>query len=223
MFTPSIRICRADTLTARSLAGLLLAAGALLTAGPATAFADTPHVMLVEEDWELVLAAPSTVKTAPQLETIISPTSDLNSVFARTTWNYREEPDFLAGGMQLQAWQGDAFLAKTNFGSNDLSTVSETIRWTQSIQTDGSVLTLKISNGQSTTWGAFGGTSLMLQGIVNIPNLNAYDTSVSVANSGITFGANRVMHLRIIEVRTYDANGNLLGKDTAVKDVYSHE
>jgi hypothetical protein len=186
----------------------------------AVAMGDAPTVMRVEEDWELVLAAPSTIKTAPQLETVSSPVGHLSSIFARVTWNYREQPEFLAGGMQLQAWNGDTYLAKTNFGSDDLSTVSETVTWTQSIKTDGYLLTLKVSNGQSTTWGSFGGSLLTLQGIVYLPNLNGYSTDVSVANSGITFGANRVEMLRIKEVRRYDGAGDLLSTDSTSRVVH---
>jgi hypothetical protein len=180
-------------------------------------------VMQVEEDWELVLSAPAAIKTAPQLETIMSPVGNIDSVFARTTWNYREFPSFQAGGMQLQAWHGDAFLTKTNFGTNDLSTVSETVTWTQVLKTDGTVLTLKIADGQSVTWGAFGGSTLTLVGVVNLPNLNEYRTDVSVGNSGITFGANRVVKLRIKAVRRYSADGTLLSTDSNSKVVHQSE
>ncbi len=200
-----------------------MAVGGLILLSPALAHGQSPEVVQVDEDWELVLAAPSTAKTAPQLETVMSPGPDVTAVFARTTWNYREQPDFIAGGMQLQAWSGDTFLTKTDFGSNDLSTVSETVSWTQSVTTDGSLLTLKIANGASTTWGAFGGSLLTLAGTVNLPNLNGYSTAVSVANSGITFGANRVMLLRIKEVRRYAAGEVLISKDTDPKIVYQHE
>ncbi|OHB78339.1 MAG: hypothetical protein A2W31_09250 [Planctomycetes bacterium RBG_16_64_10] len=209
--------------TALSMAIPGLTALGLLAASASVAWGDSPTAMRVEEDWELVLAAPAAIKTAPQLETVISPLGHVNSVFARTTWNYREQLDFQPGGMQLQAWHGGVFLARTDFGSNDLSTVSETVTWTQSLQTDGTVLTLRISNGQSTTWGSFGGTSLTLRGVVNLPNLDGYCTDVSVANSGITFGSHRVLLLRITAVRRFDASGNLLSTDTAPTVVYQHE
>ena len=177
-------------------------------------------VMQVEEDWELVLAEPAAVKTAPQLETMISPVGNIDSVFARTTWNYREFPDFQAGGMQLQAWHHDAFLAKTDFGTNDLSTVSETVTWTQVLKTDGTVLTLKITDGNSITWGASSSDNSTLVGVVQLPNLNGYRTDVSVANSGVTFGANRVVRLRIKEVRRYNADGTLLSTDSDPKVIH---
>jgi hypothetical protein len=179
-------------------------------------------VMRVEEDWELVLGEPAAIKTAPQLETVISPFGHIDSIFARTTWNYREFDDFQAGGMQLQAWNGPSYLARANFGSDDLSTVSETISWTQALATNGLILTLQIKNGDSVTWGAFGGTTLTLQGMVDLPNLNAYSTDVSASESGITFGANRVALLRIKEVRRYGAGDVLLSTDSTPKVVYQN-
>jgi hypothetical protein len=179
-------------------------------------------VMRVEEDWELVLAEPASIKTAPQLETVLSPFGHINSIFARTTWNYREFDDFQPGGMQLQAWNGSSYLARANFGTDDLSTVSETVSWTQVLETNGLILTLQIKNGDSMTWGAFGGTSLTLQGIVYLPNLNAYSTDVSTSESGITFGANRVAVLRIKEVRRYGAGNVLLSTDSTPKVIHQN-
>jgi hypothetical protein len=200
-----------------ALGVLMASASAVCGESPAT------DVMQVEEDWELVLAAPAAIKTAPQIETTISPVGNIDSVFARTTWNYREFPNFQAGGMQLQAWHNDAFLTKTNFGTNDLSTVSETVTWTQVLKTDGTVLTLKITDGNSITWGAFGGSTLTLVGVVHLSNLNGYRTEVSVDNSGITFGANRVVKLRIKAVRRYAADGTLLSTDSDSKVIHQSE
>ncbi len=192
-----------------------------MTAGRVAA--QTGPVMRVEEDWELRLDQPASIKTAPQLETVISPFASAENLFARTTWNYREFPDFVPGGMQLQAWQGSQILAQTNFGSNDLSTVSETVTWTQQVSTDGTLLVFKIKDGQSTTWGNFGGSTLTLLGVVNLDNLDSYSTDVSVENSGISFGANRVQLLQINEVRRYGPGDVLLETDSSPKLVYPTE
>lgn len=197
---------------------VLAAVAWTMTVGPVAA--QTGPVMRVEEDWELHLDVPASIKTAPQLETVISPFSSIENLFARTTWNYREFPDFAAGGMQLQAWQGSQLLAQTNFGSNDLSTVSETVTWTQEVSTDGSLLVFRIKNGQSTTWGDFGGSSLTLLGVVNLDDLDSYRTEMSVENSGITFGAHRVQLLQINEVRRYGVGDVLLDTDSSPKLVY---
>lgn len=199
----------------------IVAAALMLHAGKNTAYPDQPQdVMQVEEDWELELLEPATEKTAPQLETVISPFGHMNSIFARTTWNYREFPDFQAGGMQLQAWSGATKAADANFGTDDLSTVSETITWTQALETNGAVLTLQIKNGASVTWGSFGGASLTIHGLANLHDLNHYDTQVSQENSGITFGANRVARLRITQVRRYGHGQSLLSTDDTPRVIY---
>ena len=46
-----------------------------------------------------------------------------------------------------------------------------------------------------------------------LPNLNGYNVAVSLGNSGITFGSQRVISLRIKQVRGYGAAGNLLFLD----------
>jgi hypothetical protein len=67
-------------------------------------FASAPvseRVVRVEEDWELDVNEPNDDTTAPQFHTVMSPMPDLASYHAQTLWNYRETPDFVAGGVQL--------------------------------------------------------------------------------------------------------------------------
>jgi hypothetical protein len=181
----------------------------------------SPDIMKVEEDWELVLNVPADELETPQLHSAMSPHANMEGLYAQITWNYREQPDFNAGGMQLQAWYEDSFIIKKNFGSDALSTTSETVSWTQGIETTGTWIKFYIQSGQSQTWGDFGGTDLTLSGSYAVGNLNAYSPDVTVAHSWITFGSNRVNMLRIKEVRYYDAGGNLVNTDTTPKVIHS--
>jgi hypothetical protein len=182
---------------------------------------DPATIMRIEEDWEVVLNEPSSDVDAPQFHTAMSPFPDTSSYYLQVCWNYREQAEFTAGGMQLQAWQGDFAAGKKNYREDKLSTTAETITWTQSMQTTGSVLTLAIDNGSSTTWGSFGGSDTSLSGSVGVSSLNSYDSNTSVENSWITYGANRVDLLRIKEIRYYNGNGVLLSRDTVPKVVYA--
>jgi hypothetical protein len=56
----------------------------------------------------------------------------------------------------------------------------------------------------------------------DVPNLNGYSSSVSRANSGISFGTNRVKLLAISQVRRYGQNG-LISVDSMPKIVYQSE
>ena len=179
-------------------------------------------VLRVEQDWQLVLNEPDDAVLAPQLHTVMSPFGHLDSLYAQVTWNYRELPDFEEGGLQIQAWAGEECTIQRSFGAEGLSTTAETIRWTQVLETDGTALSFKITNGQSTTWGAFGGDTMQVRGGAAVANLNAYSTGLSAGRSLVTYGANRVQLLVITEVRHYGAEG-LLSTDSTPKVVFRGE
>ena len=179
-------------------------------------------VVRVEQDWRLVLTEPDDALSAPQLHTVMSPFGNLNSLYAQVTWNYAELPVFEDGGLQIQAWDGEDCNFHRSFSGQGLSGVAETVRWTQVMETNGSTLSCKIINGQSTTWGSFGGSSMGVNGSAAVANLNHYDTGVSVGNSLVTYGANRVQLLVITEVRRYGAEG-LLSVESNPRVVYRSE
>lgn len=206
-----------------ALAALLPLMSICEVAATADPVHEGPDVMRVEQDWEAVLNEPGSDVDAPQFHSVISPYADLDSYYLQISWNYREQYDFTPGGMQLQAWWGDYPAGSKSYRQDKLSTTAETITWTQSMQTDGSLLRMGIDRASSTTWGTFGGTDTTLTGMVGVQNLNGYSTSTSVVNSWITYGSNRVNLLRINEVRYYDCHGNLIWRDTTPKIVFQLE
>jgi hypothetical protein len=164
----------------------------------------------------LVLDQVSETKHAPQFETFMSPFPDVDDVsdfFCRVTWNYCELPDYVPGGFQLQTCFGPSVLSTKDVHSEPFSTAGETVTWTQELEVDHECVFFRIKNGQSKTWGTFGGDHLQLWEFPHRPNLNAYSPQVSVKGSGVTYGGNRVVRLRITAVRYYDAEGNLLSTD----------
>ncbi len=195
----------------------------LLAISPLLSADEPANVMRVEEDWEVVLNEPGENVDAPQFHTIISPYASLDSFHLQVCWNYRELPDFAAGGMQLVARLGDWCVGRKTCRESRLSTAAETITWTSAIETNGSTLTFRVVNGQSTTWGAFGGPESSLSGDVHVSHLNGYSTGFSVDKSWISHGANRVNLLRITEVRRYNGEGNLISRDTTPRVVFELE
>ena len=165
-------------------------------------------VLRVEEDWKLVLNEPDGNVDSPQFHTIMSPFGDADSFYAQVLWNYREMPDFTAGGVQLQSYEGDSLIRRRSMEFGQLSTAAETITWTQSLTTDGVALSFDVSNGQSTTWGAFG-KDMWISSDANLPDLSGYSPDVSAERSCVTYGENRVNLLVITEVRYYGAGGLL--------------
>ena len=177
-------------------------------------------VVRVEEDWELVLDTPSGVANSPQLETVMSPFPTAQPVFGRITWNYRESPYYASGGLEMQAWNGESLVLQKRFNGSSLSTVGETISWTQRMEADGCRLSWRIQNGQSTTWGAFGGYYMEIDGQTIIPTLNGYSSETSVQHALITYGVNRVIRLQITRVRLYGEDDVLVSTDNTPKVIY---
>lgn len=210
---------KASTLASGSCSFYWLLTGAVLLTMTAvsTAWADAP-VLRVEEDWQLVLNEPDDNVNSPQFHTVMSPLGDLDSFYAQVVWNYQETPEFLPGGLQLQSWNGEERIRTRGVGEIQLSTAAETITWTQSLETDGTMLLFRIQNGQSTTWGAFG-KDMSIDAEASLPDLGAYSASVSAANSCITYGANRVNLLMITEVRRYGQD-ELISVDQTPRVVY---
>lgn len=199
------------------LAGGTLVGLFLLTLPPAQATDDAPpEIVRIEEDWFLVLNEPNDAMFAPQFHTVMSPFGHLDSVYLQVIWNYWEYPEFEPGGLQMQAWDGDLIEYEKDFHGQQMSTNAETVAWTQVLETDGAVLTFRVENGHSETWGTFGGEYMQIYGLTNLPNLNQYRTTLSASNSLVTYGANRVDLLAIAAVRYYTAQG-LIHTDTVPK------
>lgn len=193
-------------------------AGLLLPGTPALA-EDVALVQRVEEDWELVLNTPSGELESPQFHTVMSPHSGTSGRFFQATWNYRDAETYLAGGMQVQELYGEELMQIKEVGQEPLSTTAETVSWTQSLELAGTSMKFTVFNGQSSSWGSFGGSSMQLTCSSYLTSLNNYNPNTSVKNSWITYGANRVNELRIKEVRYYDHWG-LVWKDSSPKVVY---
>ena len=187
----------------------------VLSVGAATAYAQSTDVVRVEEDWELELASPASQKASPQFETLMSPFGHVVTAYARVTWNYLELPDFSPGGLQLQAWNGENVLFENHLALSPLDAEGETLTWTQVMEAQDGALTFRIANGHSPSQPSFSSANLVIQGAAGLANLNGYNTAVSVAKSGVTFGSNRVAGLRIREVRRYNAEGEVISTDTS--------
>jgi hypothetical protein len=194
--------------------GLLLIA--LVLAGWPEAVAQDATVVRVEEDWELVVGDPDPATSTPQVICIISPQGDTNGVYGAFELNARSIPTFEAGGLQLQVWDDEVELSNRQHPIGLLLQQSdETVTWTQSMAVDEGALTFDISGGTSSTWGAFGGVGV-LRAVVetSLENLDSYDPAVSVANSGVSYAANRVTSLTLKRVRYYMSDDQVIEDDT---------
>ncbi|HEY2838067.1 MAG TPA: hypothetical protein VGJ26_02890 [Pirellulales bacterium] len=202
----------------------VLAAVGIATWAGGLQVARADDVVRVEEDWELVIGQPDQATDAPQLTCVISPIAEVDSAYAAFDINHHSQPSYKAGGLQLQVWSNNTPLLSDNDPDGEtLSTAGETVTWTQKMELSQDNLTVSITNGNSATWGTFGGGGkLRITVGTSLTNLNAYSPNVSVANSAIGFASNRVQSLRIKCVRYYKASGQAF-QDTTVRNVYDHE
>ncbi|HSW44583.1 MAG TPA: hypothetical protein VLM89_03325 [Phycisphaerae bacterium] len=170
-------------------------------------------VIRVEENWYLMLNEANGALNAPQYHTVMSPTGDLDGVYAQIVWNYREAPEYRAGGLQVQLWDDGELACYKSDREVPLSRSVEIIRWKQVLETNGQVVSFSIPFGQSGTWGSFGqGLTLSLAG--GPADLSGYSPDVSVGNASVTFGSNRVNILGISSVSYYGPNGLIAVDDT---------
>jgi hypothetical protein len=75
-----------------------------------------------------------------------------------------------------------------------------------------------VAGASSQTWGDFSGMGISVPG--GTPDQCGYDLSYSQQNSGVTFGANRVDSLVLVQVRCYYSDGSATS-DSTPRVVYS--
>ena len=177
---------------------------------PAGVAADVERV---EEEWELILLDPAPAMTAPQVTCFISPTGNLDSLYAVLEINQQTYPGYTSGGIQLQVWDGGTVIAhKEDSNSKVLATAQERITWKTIMESKGATLKFQVLAASSTTWGDFGATDRMMI-VVNpssarpVRDLNAYTPTLSVSKSCVGFASNRVQSLVLTKVRRIMTNG----------------
>lgn len=191
---------------------------------PARADGGNSTVVAVEEDWELVVGEPDADSLAPQVTVVISPVANPDLLYAALDINHHSQFEFSSGGLQLQVWGNDEAMATAESNSNcKLSSNNETITWTQHMDVNQGDLTFSILNGQSDTWGAFGGNGeLSLTVGTSLNDLSGYSPDVSVHNTGIGFASNRVKSLTLKKVRTITAGGDV-SEDSTARSVFQRD
>lgn len=177
------------------LSSLIAANIFLWSAAPA--FADSPKVVQIEEQWELVVGEPDTGLSAPQATMVMSPTGNLDSTYFLFTLNCRNLPDYQPGGVQVQHWEGDSVVdSGTGSVSEPLSQLADTVSWTQRVSLHDSTVTFEIVDGSSDSWGHFGNEgSLKLTSETSLRSLNSYKPAISLTESQIGYADNRVKSL----------------------------
>lgn len=172
-------------------------------------------VVRVEEDWQMQITHPDPELDAPQITTTMLPFGAEDALLLQVDLNHASSPSFSNGGIQLRVCQEDDCLAQVRlFDDMRLHYESETIRWTQVVHSTSSGFYFGVINGDSQTWGTFGGQAAFLYlsnseaGGGNFA-LDQYDPRQSAMNSGVTYASNRVGFLQLREARVYTDDGQV--------------
>jgi hypothetical protein len=181
--------------------------GTWLSASPL--LADDPVIVRVEEDWELSVGEPTGEDNAPQVSTVMTPHPGIDGTHFIFLVNYRTEPSYQAGGMEIQQWYGDNVVAHTSKLNTQLSQSGESVRWTQSIELTGGNLVYRIKDGIGDTWGTFGNGTLVSGVATELTNLATYSPVVSIQESGISYAGNRVSSLTLRQIRWIASDGRV--------------
>jgi hypothetical protein len=189
------------------LPGFILCAGWLI-AVPSALAQSFSNVVQIEEYWELQIAQPEEDLSAPQATMVMSPVADLSDVHFLFVLNHVNAPGFESGGMQAQYWDGDNLVSEAVASeTGTLANTGETIRWVQRMTVDDGMLTFEVINGESGTWGQFGGADLSFSVPTSLNKLNGYTTGVSIGESQVSYAENRVTSLVLTKLRWTKANG----------------
>jgi len=165
----------------------------LLVATPVVA--QSSKILQIEEHWELQVGGPDSERSAPQATMVMSPFDNLDGLYFLFTLNHQTVPEYHAGGMQVQLWEGDTELDAAGSDAGTLSQINDNIRWVQRLKVDGGNLTFEILDGTSASWGAFGGGNLSLTTPTSLDSLNSYRPAVTITESEVGYAGNRVQAL----------------------------
>ena len=140
--------------------------------------------------------------------------------FGLVELNHASQPDFDAGGFQVQTWYGDSSVATARSTEyRQLVKDYDKVLYTVALEVEDDRFRITLRNGRSRTWGWFAREGLS----ATIPryqhDLSNYDPQVSVDNTTINVGAHRVEMLLQTETRYYSGS-ELVSTDTTDRVIH---
>lgn len=162
----------------------------------------------VEEDWVLVIE-PALPENGPQLSTVMGPSSDLSEPVAVLDVNYRHDPTFTAGGLQVLVLDDSGPQSSKSLATTALQTPGEMVWWTQRMTLSGGLILYAIPAFESTTWGSLGSDTPLATFPSASGALKDYDPDASATNSGAAWKSVGVLSLKLVRVRYYSGEALL--------------
>lgn len=179
------------------------------------------QVTYVEEDWEIQIGTPDPDGEAPQIITAMSSTDRLEDVHAILEMNHATLPDYQAGGMSLQIWSSGTNLDYMVHPHKDkLHVQDEVLTYTMTMKISDGTVRFEVKNGTASSWGNYGIGGFWRTVTTSQSEFTQYSPATSVKFSKVGYAKHRVKKFYMKESRTYDANGNLLSRDTTDRIVH---
>ena len=183
-------------------------ATSLLCSKTAFAQADQNNYERIEETWEIKLGTPDPADESPQIAFWMKPTA--SSAFTGVLLlNFRDEPSYQSGGMQVQLWQNETLRAQKSYGTSLLNTNDETITLTLYMERNGSTLSYGVASGTSATWGNLANGNLHIATADTTASFPNYKSSDSIANLELPYGSSRIKSITLTQVRKKRVTGNV--------------
>lgn len=165
------------------------------------AWAESQRVIRVEEHWELHVSQPDTDRSAPQTTMVMSPNGNIDGTHFLVTLNHSSVPDYAPGGVQVQQWDGGELVhAESSHEGTAIDQSEEVITWVQRLTLHEGHIHFRVLDGQSTSWGSFGGDELALTASTSLTALNSYRPAVSLTESQVNYAENRVESLTLMKL-----------------------
>jgi hypothetical protein len=186
-----------------------------------TAAAQTsPTLVRVEEDWMLLVDEPDSLQSSPQILNVISPNQNLDGIFGMVQLNHRSDPNFNAGGQQVQTWVGPSLMGYASGTKTAvLSRTADRITYTVSMEQVSTGIRFQLKTGRSRTWGRFAWTPVSVTVPTTNKDLSAYTPEFSAANTTVVLGAHRITAFYIDTTRKVYSDGSTV---TDTTDRYTH-
>ncbi|MCA1685592.1 MAG: hypothetical protein LC745_06320 [Planctomycetia bacterium] len=171
----------------------------------------------IEEDWVLVVDSTAS-PDGPQVNTVMGPTSDLSLPVVVLDINYRHDPVYKPGGLQVLVYGNYGLMTSTTVATNPLNQTNETVKWTQRMSLSGGTFQYVLSSVSSTTLGTFTDNLVLAPFNTTLSAFKDYSPAASVANSGGAWKTQGLKSLTLVQVRYYLA-GILIKTDTTARTV----
>lgn len=194
---------------ASSLRALLIAGGLCLFA-TTVAYADTPKLFLVEEDWEMVINEPEVSINSPQVAFFLYPDADHSECYFQLQMNYAAEDGYSSGGFRVGAFYHEQPIDEERSAVREtLAWDNDRLQWTSAMAVFNGKLMYALKDGYGYQWGTFGGPEYLVEmDDLDMHALDHYSPQKSLESVDIGFGANRVSSIRLKRVRLKYTDGH---------------